>query len=238
MPEYTSLKVFGCACYPNLRPYNTHKFDFHTTKCVYLCTSGQHKGFKCLSPTGRVYVSRHVVFNEKEFPFKHGFLNTRKTDCNTKSLLLLSSFPIANTITECQQDFGSKSSSKDSQNASSDNDKNSEVRFETDDMQGDSRDTSIEYTSHVPSVSTSAVPSKAPQYLPITDERKLVLNLNLPNENSTSAANDRIITRSMRGISKPKVPYVGVATTNKTSQLTEPQSVFEALAAPQWKKVM
>ena len=24
-PDYNSLKVFGCAYYPNLRPYNRHK---------------------------------------------------------------------------------------------------------------------------------------------------------------------------------------------------------------------
>lgn len=26
------LKSFGCACYPFLKPYNHHKFDFHTKK--------------------------------------------------------------------------------------------------------------------------------------------------------------------------------------------------------------
>jgi histone deacetylase 1/2 len=24
-PDYTSMRIFGCACWPNLRPYNTHK---------------------------------------------------------------------------------------------------------------------------------------------------------------------------------------------------------------------
>jgi histone deacetylase 1/2 len=27
-PDYSSLRVFGCACYPNLRPYNRHKLEF------------------------------------------------------------------------------------------------------------------------------------------------------------------------------------------------------------------
>jgi len=26
--DYNVFKVFGCACYPNLCPYNSHKFDF------------------------------------------------------------------------------------------------------------------------------------------------------------------------------------------------------------------
>ncbi|MDV3200578.1 MAG: transposase family protein, partial [Pigeon pea little leaf phytoplasma] len=27
-PDYSVLRVFGCACYPYLRPYNKHKFDY------------------------------------------------------------------------------------------------------------------------------------------------------------------------------------------------------------------
>ena len=29
-PDYTSLRVFGCACWPNLRPYNNRKLMFHS----------------------------------------------------------------------------------------------------------------------------------------------------------------------------------------------------------------
>ena len=27
--DYGSLRIFGCACWPNLRPYNSHKLSFH-----------------------------------------------------------------------------------------------------------------------------------------------------------------------------------------------------------------
>lgn len=33
-PDYNFLKVFGCACYPLLRPYNQHKFDFRSSLCL------------------------------------------------------------------------------------------------------------------------------------------------------------------------------------------------------------
>jgi hypothetical protein len=69
-PNYESLRVFGCACWPNLRPYNKHKLSFRTKICVFLGYSFRHKGVKCLDvTTGRVYISRDVVFDENIFPF-------------------------------------------------------------------------------------------------------------------------------------------------------------------------
>lgn len=71
-PDYNSLRTFGCACWPNLRPYNTHKLQFRSKRCVFLGFSNMHKGFKCFDvSTGRVYVSRDVTFDEHEFPFSH-----------------------------------------------------------------------------------------------------------------------------------------------------------------------
>ncbi len=26
-PDYNFLRIFGCACFPNLHPYNQHEFD-------------------------------------------------------------------------------------------------------------------------------------------------------------------------------------------------------------------
>ena len=44
-PSYTSLRVFGCACWPNLRPYNARKLQFRSKQCVFLGYSNLHKGF-------------------------------------------------------------------------------------------------------------------------------------------------------------------------------------------------
>ena len=68
-PDYSSLRVFGCACYPWLRLYVTNKLCLRSTKCIFIRYSPAHKGYCCLDPiTGRVYVSRHVTFDENTFP--------------------------------------------------------------------------------------------------------------------------------------------------------------------------
>jgi hypothetical protein len=69
-PDYTFLKVFGCACYPNLHPYNSHKFSPRSKECVFLGYSQHHKGYKCLHlESDRMYISRDVIFDENQFPF-------------------------------------------------------------------------------------------------------------------------------------------------------------------------
>ncbi|KAE8723908.1 hypothetical protein F3Y22_tig00011547pilonHSYRG00026 [Hibiscus syriacus] len=47
-PDYQFLRVFGCQCFPCLRPFNRHKFDFMSKPCVFLGYSSQHHGYQCL----------------------------------------------------------------------------------------------------------------------------------------------------------------------------------------------
>ena len=69
-PDYSHFRVFGCACWPNLRPYNSHKLQLRSIRCVFLGYSNMHKGFKCLDISkGRIYISRDVIFDESVFPF-------------------------------------------------------------------------------------------------------------------------------------------------------------------------
>ncbi|GJY13616.1 retrovirus-related pol polyprotein from transposon TNT 1-94 [Tanacetum coccineum] len=69
-PDYSFLRVFGCLWFPHLRPYNRHKMDFRSTPCVFLGYSPSHHGYRCLDiSTERLYIARHVRFNEAQFPF-------------------------------------------------------------------------------------------------------------------------------------------------------------------------
>jgi len=59
-PDYNFLKVFGSACYPFLHPYHSHKLEFRSTECV-LGYSTSHKGYKCMSPSGHIFISKDVT---------------------------------------------------------------------------------------------------------------------------------------------------------------------------------
>lgn len=98
-PDYSMLHTFGCACWPNLHPYNSRKLDFHSTLCIFLGYSNLHKGYKCLNrSTGRVYVSRDVVFDETRFPFSENPTHTHSAHTNGSSTATLP--PLLLTVPE------------------------------------------------------------------------------------------------------------------------------------------
>uniref|UniRef100_A0A2N9HXJ7 Integrase catalytic domain-containing protein n=1 Tax=Fagus sylvatica TaxID=28930 RepID=A0A2N9HXJ7_FAGSY len=67
--DLTHLKFFGCQCFPLLTPYRAHKLHPKTIPCVFLGYPTNSKGYLCLDPvTYRLYISRHVLFNESVFP--------------------------------------------------------------------------------------------------------------------------------------------------------------------------
>jgi histone deacetylase 1/2 len=70
LPSYHDLRIFGCTCYPNLTTTTAHKLTPRSSLCAFLGYSPDHKGYWCLDlATNRVIISRHVVFDETNFPF-------------------------------------------------------------------------------------------------------------------------------------------------------------------------
>jgi histone deacetylase 1/2 len=69
-PSYNHLRVFGCLCYPNQTAITPHKLSVRSTPCAFLGYPSDHRGYRCLDlQTRRVITSRHVVFDETQFPF-------------------------------------------------------------------------------------------------------------------------------------------------------------------------
>jgi histone deacetylase 1/2 len=68
--DYSMLRIFGCASWPNPSPYNRHKLEFRSKQCAFIGYSDMHKGYKCLDISiGRLYISCDIVFDESVFPF-------------------------------------------------------------------------------------------------------------------------------------------------------------------------
>jgi hypothetical protein len=69
-PSYEHLRMFGRACYPNISAIATQKLAPRSTRYIFLGYSANHKGYRCLDlTTNNIVVSRHIVFDEADFPF-------------------------------------------------------------------------------------------------------------------------------------------------------------------------
>jgi hypothetical protein len=69
-PSYDHLRVYGCLCFPNLSATAPNKLAPRSVPCVFIGYPTEHKGYRCYHiPTKRVYISRHVTFDEQVFPF-------------------------------------------------------------------------------------------------------------------------------------------------------------------------
>jgi hypothetical protein len=85
-PTYSHLRVFGCACYPNLSSTAPHKLSPRSSLCVFLGYSSDHKGYRCLDlHSNRIIISRHVTFDESLFPFSE--MSTSPSDPATLDFL-------------------------------------------------------------------------------------------------------------------------------------------------------
>lgn len=71
-PDLSFLKVFGCLVFPFLRPYNTHKFEFHSTPCCFLGYSNDHLRYVCFDrKANKIYIVRRCRFIEDKFFFSN-----------------------------------------------------------------------------------------------------------------------------------------------------------------------
>ena len=88
-PNYSKLKVFGCLCYPWLRPYTFHKLEPHSKPCVFFGYFLTQSAYLCYDPsTSKHFVSKHVRFIESIFPFTSTLPQTALPESTTISTWL------------------------------------------------------------------------------------------------------------------------------------------------------
>ncbi|KAJ4966236.1 hypothetical protein NE237_018085 [Protea cynaroides] len=70
-PDHGMLRVFGVQCFPCLRSYAKNKMKPRSLACIFLGYNDVHKSYRCYyMATKRMYMSRHVIFNEEVFPLQ------------------------------------------------------------------------------------------------------------------------------------------------------------------------
>lgn len=214
-PVYTSLRVFGCKCYPYLRPYMKNKFDPKSLVCVFLGYNENYKGYRCLyPPTGRVFISRHVLFDESQFPFGDMYSSYHKP---TDSFLLNSwkTMNLHSSIGVSDQDIA----------------KQQEVQVEELPPQF------VVVDNPVQELHSSIV-----QGTPIYDHNHVSESSGSAESHQSNEVIDQaapvlhpMTTRARVGIVKPNPRYAMVAV---KSVYPEPKSIKAALQDPGWKNAM
>lgn len=69
-PSYSLLRVFGCLCFPLHPSTKINKLQSRSPPCVFLGYPQNHRGLKYYDiSSGKIIISRHVVFDESKFPF-------------------------------------------------------------------------------------------------------------------------------------------------------------------------
>ena len=246
-----SLKVFGCPCYPYLRPYSQHKHNHRIAECIFLGYSNVSKGYLCLDLlTNKLYTCRHVLFSEHRFPFPLSsfsvtpfhpptpdiWLSNLLYLHSSNQLSILSPYP-THTSTPTHQSSTllplpvsnstppiSDPSLASAHNPSSQSHSPSSSLLQPTPLPTTLQSAPLPTTLEPASLSHPLAPS---QSIPPTSTSSQVSTLASVNTNPMT-------TRSKNGISKPKLCYKAVLDYTHT----EPPSYKVASKFPQWVQAM
>ena len=214
-----------------LKTYSKHKLAFKTSKCVFLGYSSFHKGYKCLHPSGRIYIARSVTFDEPSFPYQLLFVSQSPTapSQNIRSYgapsFVIPSAPVCSPSKSVPaSDFTPVQHYNCSRQSDSCSEQSSyvpliQVPFLAPSSKGitftDSKNATTSFENVIAAPITKSISDKA---------------TSIPLATLPSTSVHPMQTRSKSGIFKPKV---------LTAMLhCEPSTVPLALADPRWKEAM
>ena len=249
LPLITHLRVFGCACFPLLRPYLQNKLQPKTIMCVFLGYAPNFKGYICYDVSKkRSYISRHVVFNENVFPY-HELVTTHQLSSASTTHTSRSCLPIvspSNVVTIHSSPAVSPSFHDNDFVSSSSSESNRPI-VSSAVIPSNHGHVSASSPSNEP-IASAASPFAS---LPVTPELSKGMNseplisadafhpenipvvLQLPTMNVHPMQ-----TRSKSGVSKKKVCLHTISPTGVDSSLCEPNTYKAALQAPVWLAAM
>ena len=214
-PTYDFLHTFGCQCFPYLRSYAKDKLEPRSLPCIFLGYSDKHKGYYCLHfSTGKIYISRHVVFDEKFFPFALGASTKSDFASNLLAEWVPSKFPITSPPTPIKPTLLSPIISP--------------PPFHTFDKEFARLFSSENPLPMSPTNDTHSPIQMAPLAIPPSNEH--------PTPTQLQASTHSMTTHSCVGIVKPNPKYALSVITPSTP--LEPKSVKIALRDPGWHAAM
>jgi len=209
-PVVTHLRIFGCACFPLLKPYNSNKLQPKTSTCIFLGYARQYKGYFCFSiRTNYFFITRHVLFDESMFPYSSVIPTSPST--SSSPCLHPTVFPLISPPTPAAASQPTLSSSSSSQSALS---------------HSSSSQPTLSPSLPILSSTQSPLPVDPdfqPEYLCV------VLPLSPPNLHPMTI-------RSKNGISKRKAYSTSVQFV--ASSQVEPRSFKAASTIPEWQAAM
>lgn len=101
-PNYKELRTIGCLCFANPTPHIKDKFGPKEHRCVFIGYPFGQKGYKLYDlETHHTFISRNVVFHEKNFPF----LETQNHSKIPKPVPKIT-LPLVNPSNDFEQDDG------------------------------------------------------------------------------------------------------------------------------------
>ena len=250
-PDYSALRTFGCACFPTLRDYASHKFDPRSLKCVFLGYSDKHKGYRCLyPPTGRVYISRHVIFDETNFPFANIYLHLQQKNLTPLYHAWQQSFMQPNSTSqaassvlsrhqESQQipiQFGSVPPLSTAVSSSQPGVSSEDCLFnESDFPLLASRPSTYTSPDHSSAASGPIQTTQTVSATTSEPSERAVPDVQAPQVSTSTANTHSMLTRAKTGIVKPNPRYVLMS---RKVAFPTPKTVSEALKDEGWTEAM
>ncbi|MCH80671.1 retrovirus-related Pol polyprotein from transposon TNT 1-94, partial [Trifolium medium] len=186
-------------------------------ECLFLGYSPSHKGYKCLSPSGRLYIFKDVLFNESRFPYLDLFTTSKSSGYSSSPSDILSPLHLSASPNTVISDVSPAPSLTSNDNSSPPIPVISAVS---------------PISSPSPTENSSSAPNPIHDTLNISAHTNPPIPVNAQPVSHPLVNNHSMQTRAKSGFTQPRLEPRVLLTHN------EPKTVKQALTVPHWKAAM